>query len=145
MGGRTGTRQRPAGGGGSGDERLHACVRARCESKVRARGVRVTASRSGIGGCAARGGRASGRRGPADLECGGELGFPSWDVWPTFLWAAIRIRYFLVNSVCRGTKPNLPRFFRYLRTENRIGTDFLRFGFRSFSVRFQFSVFRAQS
>jgi hypothetical protein len=37
-----------------------------------------------------------------------------------FSWAIIQIRYCSVNSVYRGTKPNLPWFFRYLnlRTEH---------------------------
>jgi hypothetical protein len=59
------------------------------------------------------------------------------------------IRFLFGTSVNRGPAPNLPQFFQYLGIENRTGTDFLRFGifrfdFRYFSVRFRFSVFRAQ-
>jgi hypothetical protein len=73
-----------------------------------------------------------------------------------YCWARIALgglidifRFYFGTSVKRGPGPNLPQFVRYLRVENRMGTDFLRFDifrfdFRYFSVRFRFSVFHAQ-
>jgi hypothetical protein len=68
----------------------------------------------------------SGSWGDEDLDCGvwrgRRVSFVGcyWANILKFSWAIIQIRYCSVNSVYRGTEPNLPWFFRYLnmRTEH---------------------------